>query len=163
MRSWGNVLLLSPPAPATLELFLAREEDSVSHLLPALPARKTWSFPQLGLRGRDGPGQAHATGKVLYLRLHALLILHSFKTTIIPDKRKSGKQTNKQKGLIQSREKQDFSAQTLSQVIVSGEPGQLVGFAAASVSISLSCIALVGYFGLLPAHTVPGRTGKSKK
>ncbi|CAM9527260.1 unnamed protein product [Bubo scandiacus] len=41
-------------------------------------------------------------GKVLYLRVHALLILRSFKTMIIPDKMKSGKQTNKKNSLIKA-------------------------------------------------------------
>lgn len=139
------------PAPATPELFAAGEEDLVSCLLLALrseraPGKGNLELPTAGAvrRGRDGPGCTCTVGKVLYLRVHALLILCPFKTTIIPGKIESGKQTNKQKVLIEGREKQDFSDQTPSLVIVPGELGQPVGFAAANVSVSLPCIALAG-------------------
>ena len=102
MRSWGSAPLLSPLAPATLELFSAGEEDWVSCLLPALrgeraPGKENLELPTAGAvrRGRDGPGCTYTAGKVLYLRVHAVLILRFFKTTIIPDNIKSGKQTKR--------------------------------------------------------------------
>lgn len=66
---------------------------------------------------------------------------------------------NKQENsLKKGREKQDFSAQTLSLMVVPGELGQPMGFVALNVSNSLWCIALAGR-SVIPGscpRTVPG-------
>lgn len=134
----------SSPMPGRRIWFLARSR---------LQARKTWSFPRRG-QGRG----------VLYLRVHALLILRSFRTTITPDQ--SGKQAGKQ--LKERQGKAAFLGPNAARGGCSWRTGSADGIRGTErlhPALAHRPGCRVGYCGLLPARGAGARqvTARSEK
>lgn len=133
---------------------LVRRGGGFSFLLSPGSARQEGS--------REGkPGASHSRGRgVLYLRVHALLILRSFKATITLDR--SGKQTRKQ--LKEGQRKAGFLSPNTVLDGCSWRTGSADGFRG-SERLQQPLVHRpgreVGYSGLLPAHSAGARQESS--